>query len=118
MTSFGQWYEEKKSEESGETSSSWFDTESLPLFNSESMQSFSFGNLKASMEAQMPKKVLGMGYQERFQASCVFLPQLPAFVSCLTSCPFDGLCRYSADFYFYRLSSLVLHFLWELQCWQ
>lgn len=41
----------------------------LPLFNSESMQSLSWGNMKASMEAQMPKKIMGMGYQQRFQVS-------------------------------------------------
>ena len=71
MSSFGQWYEEKKQEESDEASSSWFGDsgEGLPLFNSENMQSFSFSNMRASMEAQMPKKIMGMGYQERFKVS-------------------------------------------------
>jgi len=72
---FGQWYEETKAAEAGESSggaagrSSWFevDTQTLPLFNSESMQSLSWGNMKASMEAQMPKKIMGMGYQQRFK---------------------------------------------------
>jgi len=80
-TGFGQWYEEKKQED-GPTdgSSSWFgnftapDMEGLPLFiNSESMQQFSFGNMKAAMEAQMPKKIMGMGYQQRFQVFCALL---------------------------------------------
>jgi hypothetical protein len=70
-TGFGQWYEEKKQEDGPEGGSSWFggfsDMESLPLFNSETMQSFSFSSMTQAMEAQMPKKILGMGYQQRFQ---------------------------------------------------
>jgi len=72
---FGQWYEETKAAEAGgetgaagTSSSSWgLSTDSLPLFNTESMQSISWGNMKASMEAQMPKKIMGMGYQQRFK---------------------------------------------------
>lgn len=77
MTSFGKWYEEKKAEENSDASasnaggsSSWFgndQTTMLPLFNSDAMQSMSWSNMKASMEAQMPKKILGMGYQQRFK---------------------------------------------------
>jgi hypothetical protein len=72
MSSFGKWYDEQKVEESGDastSSSSWFDTEQmLPLFNTgEGMQNFSFDGMKQSMEAQMPKKILGMGYQQRFK---------------------------------------------------
>lgn len=71
-TGFGQWYEEKKQEDGPTEGSSWFgslgaDMETLPLFNSESLQSFSFANMKQTMEAQMPKKIMGMGYQQRFQ---------------------------------------------------
>ena len=75
-TGFGQWYEEKKQEdgpEGGGPVSSWFgnfntpDLESLPLFNNEAMQNFSFANMKQAMEAQMPKKIMGMNYQQRFQ---------------------------------------------------
>jgi hypothetical protein len=71
MSSFGQWYEEQKAgEDGGGGSSSWFDSEQvLPLFNTEGMQSFSFETMKQSMEAQMPKKILGMGYQQRFKVS-------------------------------------------------
>jgi hypothetical protein len=79
MTSFGSWYDQQRAAENGEdaaaTSSSIFssfgmDSEQiLPLFNSESLQGFSFENMKASMEAQMPKKILGMGYQQRFKVS-------------------------------------------------
>ena len=46
---------------------------SLPLFQNEAMQNFSWGKVKASMEAQMPTKVLGMGYQQRFQVFCGLL---------------------------------------------
>ena len=73
MSSFGNWYDEKKAAENGDASSSnssWFsiDTdEVLPLFNAENLQSFSFENMKQSMEGQMPKKIMGMGYQQRFQ---------------------------------------------------
>lgn len=79
MTSFGSWYDQKRAAENGEagdaaaTSSSIFssfgmDSEQvLPLFNSESLPGFSFENMKQSMEAQMPKKILGMGYQQRFK---------------------------------------------------
>ena len=76
-TGFGQWYEEKKQEDGPEGGgggvSSWFgnfqapDMEGLPLFNTESMQNFSFANMKQAMEAQMPKKIMGMNYQQRFQ---------------------------------------------------
>jgi hypothetical protein len=71
--SFGKWYEEKKAEESsgdgsaGSPSSSWFDTETLPLYSSEAMQNLSWSNMKASMEAQMPRQIMGMGYQQRFK---------------------------------------------------
>jgi hypothetical protein len=39
-------------------------TDSLPTVN---LESFSFANMKASMEQQMPKQILGLGYQQRFQ---------------------------------------------------
>lgn len=74
-SSFGSWYEQQQRAENGEvesttTSMSWFSMDSeqvLPLFNSDSLQGFSFESMKQSMEAQMPKKVLGMGYQQRFK---------------------------------------------------
>eukprot|EP00339_Tiarina_fusa_P023863 CAMPEP_0117025394 /NCGR_PEP_ID=MMETSP0472-20121206/18760_1 /TAXON_ID=693140 ORGANISM="Tiarina fusus, Strain LIS" /NCGR_SAMPLE_ID=MMETSP0472 /ASSEMBLY_ACC=CAM_ASM_000603 /LENGTH=175 /DNA_ID=CAMNT_0004732091 /DNA_START=69 /DNA_END=593 /DNA_ORIENTATION=+ len=73
--SFGQWYAEQQAEASPEGSGgSWFDTEQgLPLFNTEGMQNFSFDSMKQSMEAQMPKKILGMGYQQRFKVFCALL---------------------------------------------
>lgn len=69
MTSgFGKWYEEKQAEENGETtSSSWFDTETLPMFNTENLPGISLESMRESMEAQMPRKIMGMGYQQRFQ---------------------------------------------------
>lgn len=78
MTSFGGWYEQQRAAENGEAAeanSSFFSNFStsseqvLPLFNSESLQGFSFESMKQSMEAQMPKKILGMGYQQRFKVS-------------------------------------------------
>ena len=77
-SSFGSWYDQQRAAESGEgdpsSSSSWFsiDTASdqvLPLFNSDNLQGFSFDSMKQSMEAQMPKKIMGMGYQQRFKVS-------------------------------------------------
>lgn len=34
---------------------------------------YSWSQMKASMEAQMPQQIFGMGYQQRLQASCVFV---------------------------------------------
>ena len=70
-SSFGKWYDDQKAQEAGndEGGSSWFSTsgEGLPLFNTEGMQSISFDSVRQSMEAQMPKKVMGMSYQQRFK---------------------------------------------------
>ena len=77
-SSFGSWYDQQRAEENGEadptSTSSWFSIDSgseqvLPLFNSENLQGFSFDSMKQSMEAQMPKKIMGMGYQQRFKVS-------------------------------------------------
>jgi hypothetical protein len=82
-TSFGSWYDQQRAAENGEagaTNSSFFSSFSmdseqvLPLFSTESLQGFSFENMKQSMEAQMPKKILGMGYQQRFK---VIIPNKP-----------------------------------------
>jgi hypothetical protein len=77
-TGFGQWYEDKKAAENGggdcsSSSSSSFDfgaDQILPLFQTESIMSMgtsSWNSMKESMEATMPKKVMGMGYQQRFK---------------------------------------------------
>ena len=76
-TSFGQWYEEQKAQESSpqatEVNSSWIGTtgengeQILPLFGDTSQ--YSFSNFRSSMESQMPQKVLGMNYQQRFRVS-------------------------------------------------
>lgn len=71
-TSFGQWYDEQKAGEGGDSGSSWFGADQmLPLFDTESMQNFSFANMKSAMESQMPKKIMGMGYQQRFQVGII-----------------------------------------------
>jgi len=77
-SSFGSWYDEQKASENGDasSSSSWFSIDSeqvLPLFNSENLPGFSIDSMKQSMEAQMPKKILGMGYQQRFKVFCALL---------------------------------------------
>jgi hypothetical protein len=71
-TGFGQWYEEQKTSESGnsEAASSWFggaDT-LLPLVGDPS-QMVDFSSIRASMESAMPQKVMGMNYQQRFRVS-------------------------------------------------
>ena len=68
-SSFGKWYEEQQAEQGSEgASSSWFDMEQgIPLFSTEGMPSISFEGMRESMEASMPRKILGMGYQQRFQ---------------------------------------------------
>jgi hypothetical protein len=92
-SSFGSWYEQQQRAENGggevesTTSSSWFSIDSeqvLPLFNSDSLQGFSFESMRQSMEAQMPKKVLGMGYQQRFKVSMIGC----FFVLCAKRCLF------------------------------
>ena len=125
MSSFGQWYEEKKAEESGESQhSSWFDgtDQMLPLFNTDSMQNLSWGSMKASMEAQMPKKIMGMGYQQRFQVrnrgsrsvafsgvSCNNVFDSHRLLQALLSHRhplFTGMNRFSVAFCFFRRFSL------------
>jgi hypothetical protein len=93
MTSFGSWYEQQqRSSENGDHTTTTISTSNnngttegnsslffssfgmdseqvLPLFNSESLSGFSLESMRQSMEAQMPKKILGMGYQQRFKVS-------------------------------------------------
>jgi Got1/Sft2-like family len=72
---FGQWYEEKKAEENGEnvrSGSLSISGQLLPLFDGADMSS-SWSSVKASMESQMPKQILGMSYQQRFKVFCGLL---------------------------------------------
>jgi hypothetical protein len=42
----------------------------LPTFHTDSLpnlQNLTFANMKASMEQQMPKQILGLNYQQRFK---------------------------------------------------
>ena len=83
MSSFGAWYEEKKNEENGEGGGgggSWLPVgpdQLLPLFNTDNImqmaQPISWEAMKSSMENQMPKKIMGMGYQQRFKVFCALL---------------------------------------------
>lgn len=72
-SSFGSWYDEQKAAENeGSSNSSWFSIDSeqaLPLFNSENLPGFSLESMRETMEASMPKKILGMGYQQRFKVN-------------------------------------------------
>lgn len=83
-SSFGSWYDEQRAAENGDaggpssssSASSWFSIDSeqvLPLFNSENLQGFSIDSMKQTMEGSMPKKILGMGYQQRFKVFCALL---------------------------------------------
>lgn len=81
MSGFGDWYKEQQAAESGESgSSNWFGIntdEGLPLFESvdlqANLQNFSLDSMKQTMEAQMPKKILGMGYQQRFKVCSIYI---------------------------------------------
>jgi len=83
-SSFGSWYDEQRAAENGDAAgptssssfSSWLSIDSeqvLPLFNSENLQGFSIESMKQSMEGSMPKKIMGMGYQQRFKVFCALL---------------------------------------------
>lgn len=81
-SSFGKWYADQQADQhaDGANSSSWFDTEQgLPLFSTEGMPSFSFESMKESMEASMPRKILGMGYQQRFQVGTMGTMSTPDY---------------------------------------
>lgn len=73
-TGFGQWYEQQKSVDTGESantsSNSWFGASDtlLPLVG-DPTQLVDFSSMRASMESAMPQKVLGMNYQQRFRVS-------------------------------------------------
>lgn len=106
--SFGKWYEEKKNDDSETTDtassggggSSWlFNIEDsmqlLPTLHSDSLpnvQNFTLANMKASMEQQMPKKILGLNYQQRFKVSKYIAPSTDAIFTylCLKS---TKMCR-------------------------
>lgn len=118
-TSFGQWYDEQKAGESGESGSSWFGAEQmLPLFDTESMQNFSFANMKSAMEAQMPKKIMGMGYQQRFQVryECHSFELLSAKTNALSMAAF--LRRFSVVCSFYQVSFSLWHSLSGFRQWR
>jgi hypothetical protein len=118
-SAFGSWYDEQKASENGDTaggsSSSWFSVDSeqmLPLFNTENLQGLSFDSMKQSMEAQMPKKIMGMGYQQRFKV-CMYVSMfvcVGVYVSvCLFVCVDTKIQCFALDFmhvptYFHILS--------------
>jgi len=81
-TSFGQWHQQQQGGGDGSDSI-------LPLFGGSvsslttsfdslnvdmsQMPAMDFGSIKSAMEAQMPAKVMGMNYQQRFKVFCVLL---------------------------------------------
>jgi len=80
--SFGKWYEEQQHATTADgggsgsgSNSSWFGSSAggdhtmeslLPQFSTESLNS-NLQSMRSSMEAQMPQKIMGMGYQQRFK---------------------------------------------------
>jgi hypothetical protein len=79
-SSFGPWYDTQKSGDNGDSDSGglmsgWLSTESLPLFDPTAITTElpTFAGMKASLEAQLPQKVLGMNYQQRFQVRIVIV---------------------------------------------
>ena len=60
----------------------------LPLFQNNNIPSdLGWSNIKSTMEAQMPQKVLGMNYQERFRVSTTLfshthtLSRVPVYIT-------------------------------------
>jgi len=82
MSGFGDWYKEQQSQtENGGNSSSSHGglldgilslEETLPMFITETTDSFNanLSSLTTSFEAQLPKKVMGMNYHQRFKIFC------------------------------------------------
>jgi hypothetical protein len=126
-SSFGSWYDEQRAAENGDaggpssssSASSWFSIDSeqvLPLFNSENLQGFSIDSMKQTMEGSMPKKILGMGYQQRFKVSSdvllvIYFCQYYSAICCLILNLFGCLVvclikRYFVHYYSCRLCFL------------
>ncbi|KAL3805877.1 hypothetical protein HJC23_007838 [Cyclotella cryptica] len=86
--SFGKWYDDQKQQQqqppppaaapsnsmslsslfSPSTSAEEGDIESQSL-----LESFSLSSMRSSLEAQLPQKIMGMNYQQRFQIFCISL---------------------------------------------
>ena len=135
MSSFGQWYENQRAaEDGGSSNSSWFSTEEvLPMFNTDSLQGYTDGlsnlsidSMRQTMEAQMPKKILGMGYQQRFKVShfiylfrtsrfCIVVCSKRPLPTILPCCLFPRWrdCRCFVLYFFYRRCFLHWHSLWD-----
>mmetsp|Transcript_18667 Transcript_18667/g.40061 ORF Transcript_18667/g.40061 Transcript_18667/m.40061 type:complete len:254 (-) Transcript_18667:806-1567(-) len=96
MSSFGKWYDEQKQQQQPPSSgglggsglASLFssgaatnnaegdgggDVESQSLIGSINLSEFSVSNMRSALESQLPQKVMGMNYQQRFQVFCVCL---------------------------------------------
>ena len=87
-SSFGKWYDDQKQQDQPSTSGGLGDSfgglfgssasnsgengdvESQSLIN---MDNFSLANMRSSLESQLPQKVMGMNYQQRFQVFCICL---------------------------------------------
>mmetsp|Transcript_2154 Transcript_2154/g.5713 ORF Transcript_2154/g.5713 Transcript_2154/m.5713 type:complete len:237 (+) Transcript_2154:223-933(+) len=83
---FGDWqYKDGDQGESGASSSIFgsilgggdgSDAQTLPLFGGSGIampENMSWGSITESLQAQMPQKVLGMNYQQRFKVFCALL---------------------------------------------
>lgn len=93
MSGFGDWYKDQQQQQTNNESSSgssstssgnildgFLSQESLPLFLTETSGALNanISSLTSSLEAQLPQKVLGMNYQQRFKVfiSCLFVSGL------------------------------------------
>ncbi|CAB9509141.1 SFT2 domain containing [Seminavis robusta] len=75
MSGFGNWSQNQQPAEEGGGGSNWFGMDIgnvnvgtdqlLPLYDG--MPNMSLQNIRETMESQMPRKILGMNYQQRFK---------------------------------------------------
>ena len=86
MSSFGQWHADQKQQQQP-TQSNSMNLSSLFSSNSTApassvegdiesqslLENFSLSSMRSSLEAQLPQKIMGMNYQQRFQIFCICL---------------------------------------------
>lgn len=85
MSSFGQWHADQKHQQQPQSNSmsisslfspstdSTTKEESKDIESQSLLESFSISSMRSSLEAQLPPKIMGMNYQQRFQIFCVCL---------------------------------------------
>ena len=89
MSSFGQWHADQKQQQQQQPNSSTNSMSFSSLFSttpenspqndttdieSQSLlENFSLSSMRSSLESQLPQKIMGMNYQQRFQIFCISL---------------------------------------------